>query len=77
MHGRPLADQDPNDRVALVPHRNLFRLQHLCARLDLLVFPSQVHPEQHAPELGVAKALRDLVLSDPLRMPRASSRPER
>ena len=49
-----------------------------CARrLDVLVAPGQVHPEQHAAELRVASTLLDLVGADRLRMPRASPRPER
>ena len=77
MYGRALADQDPNDRLTLSANRDLFGLQHLRARFDLLVRPSQVHPEQDAAELGVGKALFDLVLPDRLGVPRASPRPKR
>src|SRR5437867_7997759 len=76
-HGRALADQDPNDGVALAPRRDLFRLHHLGARFDVLVLPGQVHPEQHAAELRVAVAFLDLVGSHRLGMPRTSTRPER
>lgn len=47
---------------------------NLRARFVVFVLTRQVHPEQHAAELGVGKALLDLVLNDRLGMPHTSAR---
>ena len=45
------------------------------SRLALLVLAGQVHPEQHAAQLG-RPALAELLLTDPLGVPDAPPRPE-
>ncbi len=49
LHRGTLADQDSDRRVPLLPNGHLLRQQHPRARLRLLVLPSEIHPEQHAP----------------------------
>ena len=77
LYGRALTDEHPDRRVAFLPHRDLVGEQHLSARLGLLVLAGEVHPEQHAPPLGVAEAFRALLRADPLGVPRALPGPER
>jgi hypothetical protein len=74
---RALADQGPDGGVALLPHRQLVRLHHLCARGGLLVLAGEVDPEQHAAELGVAAALLALVCAQRLGVPCPAAGPER
>src|SRR2546426_9144509 len=73
---RALAHQYTDRRVALVSQGDLLRFQDLHARLDLLILPGQVDPEQHDAELGPGQALPDLVRSQSVGMPYPSPGPE-
>src|SRR2546422_8845405 len=73
---RALAHQHTDRRVALVSQENLLRFQDLHARIDLLVLPGQVDPEQHDAKLGAGQALPDLVRSQSVGVPYTSPGPE-
>jgi hypothetical protein len=71
----PLADQGPEDRIAVRAGRHVLWLQNLHGWFDVFVLARQVHPEQDAVHLTAGFALSELVFADPFGVPDAAPRP--